>query len=60
MLLLLDVASEFQPFCQLSLRVIVGTGRGDLFILVYLTSCVFVDTTLSIQIGGSVVEIYCV
>ena len=36
------------------LRVTVGTERGDFLILVFLTYCVFVYTTLSIQIGGSV------
>ena len=54
MLVLLAAASELQSFCQLSSRATVGTGRGDYLISVYLTSCVFMDTTLSIQIGGRV------
>ena len=53
-LLLLAAASEYQSFCQLALRVTTGAGRGDFEVLVYRTSCVFIDTTFSMQIGGRV------
>ena len=42
------------PFADLSLRVTVGAGRGDSYALLYNTSCVFLDTTLSILSGGRV------
>ena len=52
--LLLPATSESNSFIQLSLKEIVGGGRGDAYTFSFMISAASITTTFEIQQAGSV------